>query len=103
MNVYPLGQAIRFTASYAVNGVATNPTVTQFRWARYDTNPPPDPTATIAQFGVDSAVLNPATGQFTYDLLPPLSGNYVLISIGTGAVQAASEPVLFKVSPSPFA
>jgi hypothetical protein len=103
MNEYPLGQAIRFTASYANNGVATNPTVTQFRWARYDVNPPPDPTATIAQFGVDGAVLNPATGQFTYDLLPPSSGNYVLISVGTGVVQAASLPVYFKVLPSPFA
>ncbi len=102
-NEYPLGQSIRFTALYANNGVPANPTVTQFRVARIVANPPPDPAATIAQFGVDAAVLNPATGTFTYDVTPAASGNYVLQSIGTGVVQAASPPLYFRVTPSPFA
>lgn len=100
---YPLGQSIRFSASFANNGVLTNPTVTQFKLGLVLANPPPDPTATIAQFGVDSAVLNPSTGNFTYDVTPPLPGNYVLQSIGTGVVQAASFPFYFRVLPSPFA
>ncbi len=103
MNQYQLGQSIRFTASYANNGVPTNPTVTQFKLARQTVSPPPDPTATIAQFGVDSAVLNPSTGNFTYDVAPALAGTYVLQSVGTGVVQAASPPLLFRVMPSPFA
>ena len=100
---YQLGQSIRFTAYFANNGVPTNPTVTQFRIGLAVVNPPPDPTATIAQFGVDGAVLNPVTGTFTYDVAPSLPGNYVLQSIGTGVVQAASPPFYFRVRASPFA
>lgn len=104
MNSYPLGQSIRFTASYANNGVPTNPTVTQFKLGIQAQSPPPDPTAAIiAQFGVDVAVLNPSTGRFTYDVVPPLPGLWTLQSVGTGVVQAASMPVVFRVLPSPFA
>jgi hypothetical protein len=104
MNQYQLGQSIRFTASFASNGVPTNPTVTQFKLGIQATSPPPDPTAVIiAQFGVDVAVLNPSPGIFTYDVVPVLAGTWTLQAVGTGVVQAASPPTVFRVMPSPFA
>lgn len=103
MNEYPLGQALQFTARYANNGTPTNPSVTVFKTAPITAAPPPEPTATSAQFGVSSAVLNPATGVFTFDFTPPSSGIWIVQSVGTGVVQAASKPLRFRVLPSPFA
>jgi hypothetical protein len=104
MNSYPFGQSIRFSASFANNGVPTNPTVTQFKLGVQAVSPPPDPTAAIiAQFGVDVAVLNPSTGNFTYDVTPVVPGLWTLQAVGTGVVQAASPPIVFRVLPSPFA
>jgi hypothetical protein len=104
MNQYQLGQSIRFTASFANAGVPTNPSVTQFKLGIQAVSAPPDPTAIItAQFGVDSAVLNPSTGVFTYDVTPGAAGTWTLQAVGTGVVQAASTPIVFRVMPSPFA
>jgi hypothetical protein len=103
MNEYPFGQAVRLSASFAnAAGVATNPTTVVFQVGLRLVNPPPDPTATDAIFGIDSAVTNPVVGTFFYDLLPTQSGNYIARVEGTGAVQAA-QVSQFRVLPDPFA
>lgn len=102
-NEYPLGQAIRLTARFATfAGVLTNPTTTTFRVARILVNPPPDPTATNAVFGVDINVVNDSAGVFHYDHVPAAAGNYIYQAVGTGAV-AAVKTGYFRVVPSPFA
>jgi hypothetical protein len=103
MNEYPFGQAIRLTAEFANDlGNPANPTTVVFEVGLVLVNPPPDPTATVAIFGIDSAVTNPVTGTFFYALLPTQSGNYIARVVGTGAVQAA-QVRRFRVLPDPFA
>jgi len=99
----PFGQPVTLTARFATNaGVPTNPSVTTFKTALVAANPPPDPTATDAQFGIDAAVLNPSTGVFTYTLTPAVAGNYIARVVGTGTIQGAAV-TLFRVLPNPFA
>jgi hypothetical protein len=100
---YNLGQGVRLTAQFATFAeVLTNPTTTTFRVANITVNPPPDPTATDAVFGVDAAVINDSAGVFHYDFVPAAAGNYVYAVVGTGAV-AAVKVGHFRVVPSPFA
>jgi hypothetical protein len=100
---YNLGQGVRLTAQFATfAGVLTNPTTTTFRVANITVNPPPDPTAADAVFGVDGAVTNDSAGVFHYDFVPAAAGNYVYAAVGEGAV-AAVKVGYFRVKPSPFA
>jgi hypothetical protein len=100
---YPFGQGVRLTAQFATfAGVLTNPTTVTFRVANITVNPPPDPTAADAVFGVDAAVINDSAGVFHYDFVPAAAGNYVWAAVGTGTV-AAVKPKYFRVIPSPFA
>lgn len=99
----PFGQPVTLTGRFATNaGAPANPSVTVFKTGLVTVNPPPDPTATDAQFGVDSAVLNPSPGVFTYTLTPAVAGNYVARVVGTGTVQGAAV-TYFRVLPNPFA
>lgn len=103
MNEYQLGQAVRLSATFATfAGVLTNPSTTTFKTALIIANPPPDPTAVNAVFGVDAAVINDSAGVFHYDFTPAAPGNYVYQVVGTGAV-AAVKRGYFRVVPSPFA
>lgn len=104
MKDHPFGQAIPLRAYFANDaGVRTNPTVVVYRVGLMTVNPPPDPTPTLSQFGVDANVTNPATGEFLYSLPPPATaGNYVVSVTGSGAVQA-SATLQFRVLPNPFA
>jgi hypothetical protein len=103
MKEYELGQSVRLTASFATAaGVPTNPTTTTFKYGVKLVNPPPDPTAISAVFGVDIAVVNDSAGRFHYDFVPPLPGNYTSSVVGTGAVAAVAVGA-FRVKPSPFA
>jgi hypothetical protein len=100
---YPFGQGVRLTAQFATfAGVLTNPTTVTFRVANITVNPPPDPTAADAVFGVDAAVINDSAGVFHYDFVPAAAGNYVWAAVGTGTA-AAVKPKYFRVIPSPFA
>jgi hypothetical protein len=100
---YPFGQGVRLTGQFAdADGDLTNPTTTTFRVANITVNPPPDPTATDAVFGVDGAVINDSEGVFHYDFVPAAAGTYVYAVVGTGAV-AAVKVGHFRVVPSPFA
>lgn len=103
MKEYPFGQAVRLRASFAdANGAAANPSTVTFQTGLATVNPPPDPTAVNAVFGVDVAVTNPATGSFQYVLLPSTPGIYTCRVVGTGTVQAAAVGQ-FRVIPIPFA
>lgn len=100
---YPFGQAVRLVATFAnALGAAANPSTVTFQTGLSIANPPPDPTAVDAIFGIDPAVTNPLTGRFEYVLLPTLSGNYTARIVGTGTVQAA-RTLQFRVLPDPFA
>ncbi len=102
-NEYELGQSVRLAAAFATfAGVRTNPTTTTFKVARVTAQPPPEPTATSAVFGVDAAVINDSAGVFHYDFTPANPGDYVWQAVGTGAV-AAVKRGRFRVLPSPFA
>ncbi len=103
MKEYPFGQAVRLRASFAdANGAPANPSTVAFQYGLITVNPPPDPTATNAVFGVDSAVIQDSTGRFHYDFLPPAPGNYVTRVVGTGTVAAAATGA-FRVKASPLA
>jgi hypothetical protein len=102
MKEYPFGQAVRLRASFAdANRQPANPSTVAFQYGLITVNPPPDPTATSAVFGVDGAVIQDSTGRYHFDvLLPP--GIYVARVVGTGTVAAAAVRQ-FRVLPSPFA
>lgn len=100
---YPFGQAVCLVAQFAdADGVATNPSTVTFQTGLIIANPPPDPTAIDAIFGIDPDVSNPSTGRFQYVLLPTLPGNYTARVVGTGLVQAAMT-LQFRVLPNPLA
>lgn len=100
---YEFGQPVTLYASFATTlGVKTNPSVVTFKTGLHLVNPPPDPTAVDAVFGVDPAVTNPLTGEFQYVLTPAVSGNYTARVVGTGTVQGA-QVTQFRVKPNPFA
>lgn len=100
---YELGQAVRLTAAF-INAAqqAADPTTITFRFGVILVNPPPDPTATSAVFGVDVNVIKDSVGNYHYDFVPAVPGNYVYVAVGTGTVAAVARGA-FRVKPSPFA
>lgn len=98
----PFGQALQLEAVFinTTTGARTNPTTTTFSVGFVTVNPPPDPSAIVAIFGIDVAVLNPSTGRFTYDFTPAAPGNYIARVAGTGAVIAACPSFYFRVLPT---
>jgi hypothetical protein len=100
---YPFGQAVLLVARFAnAAGAPTNPSTVTFSSALVLVNPPPDPTAVAAIFGISTDVTNPLTGRFEYRLLPVVSGNYIARVVSTGTVQAA-QTIRFRVLPNPLA
>ena len=103
MREYEFGQNVRLSASFAnASGVATDPTTVTFQYGLRTVNPPPDPTATSAVFGVDGAVVKDSNGRFHFDFVPATAGIYTVRVVGTGAVAAAAVGAI-RVKPSPFA
>lgn len=103
MREYEFGQNVRLSASFAdADGAATDPTTVTFQYGLRSVNPPPDPTATSAVFGVDGAVVKDATGRFHFDFVPATAGIYTTRVVGTGTVAAAAVGAI-RVKPSPFA
>ncbi len=100
---YAFGQPVILQATFATTeGVRTNPSTVAFKTGLVLVNPPPDPTAVDAVFGVDGAVTNPSVGVFNYTLTPATAGNYIARVVGTGTVQGA-QVTYFRVLPNPFA
>ena len=101
---YPFGSLVTLRASFinTTTGALANPSVVTFKTGLRVVNPPPDPTAVDAVFGVDVAVTNPSTGVFLYTLTPATAGNYIARVVGTGTVQGA-QVTEFRVLPNPFA
>jgi len=103
MKEYELGQSVRLTASFAnAAGVAADPSTITFKYGVRLVNPPPDPTAISAVFGVDIAVVKDSVGRYHYDVVPSLPGNYTSAVVGTGTIAAVAVGS-FRVKPSPFA
>lgn len=103
MREYPFGQAVRLIASFANPlGALTDPTTVVFSYGVSLVNPPPDPTATNATFGVDAAVIRDSVGVFHFDFVPAVPGNYISRVVGTGFV-AAAQVGAFRVKPNPLA
>lgn len=103
MKEYELGQAVRLRASFAdEDNEAADPSTVTFRYGVRTVNPPPDPTATSAVFGVDGAVTKDSVGRYRYVFVPDAPGEYVSQVQGTGNV-AAVKVGAFRVKPSPFA
>lgn len=100
---YPLGQAVRLSAYFEnASGVAADPTTVTFSFGLVVANPPPDPTATVAVFGIDVNVIKDSTGRYHYDFVPAAPGVYKTRVVGTGTVAAAATGA-FRVIPSPLA
>lgn len=101
---YPLGQAVRLTVAFVNDdGIADDPTTITFTYGVALTQPPPKPTASSHVFGVDGAVIRDSEGNYHYDFVPSVPGDYVWQSVGTGAVAAVCPLQRFRVLPSPFA
>ena len=99
---YELGQAVRLTAAFLdANGAAADPTAISFKYGVQLVNPPPDPTATTVTFPTTGFVKD-SVGNYHYDFVPAVAGNYVYTGIGTGTVAAVARGA-FRVKPSPFA
>jgi hypothetical protein len=99
---YELGQAVRLVASFVdANQVAADPTTIAFKYGVQLVSPPPDPTATTVTFPT-SGFTKDSVGNYHYDFVPAVPGNYTYVAIGTGTVASVSRGY-FRVKPSPFA
>jgi hypothetical protein len=104
MNEYPLGQAVRLSATFAnASDVVADPTTVTLTIGRQEVSPPPAPTGTSFVHGVDLTLVKDSTGNYHLDYTGAASGIYVYRWVGTGTVATASLPRYFKVTPNPFA
>lgn len=91
-----VGTTPRFTALFAVNGTATNPTVVKFKYRT------PAGVETELVYDTDVEVVRASTGNYYVELNLNVAGTWLVRWVSTGAVAAANEyPV--RVEPSRFA
>jgi len=93
MNIYEIGDQVRCSAAFTVNGVATDPTTITFKYRK------PGGSVVTLTYGVDGSVVKSSTGGYYVDLTPDTSGVWHIGFYGTGSVVAAGESS-FKVSKS---
>jgi hypothetical protein len=95
MNSYTLGTLIRLTATFAVGGVNTDPTVVTFKVKV------PSGTITTYVYGTDAQLVKSATGVYYVDYTTVAEGIHAWRMQGTGAAIGAEEQQ-FTVKDSRF-
>lgn len=93
---YQHGTDVRLTATYALGGVATDPTTVTFKVLN------PDGTVLTKAYPADTEVVHEATGRFHLDVPTPEVGTYPYRVESTGTPKGAAESS-FSVLVSPFA
>ena len=94
-SLYDIGDAPRFSATFEVDGVATNPTATLFKFKT------PAGTETTYTHGVDVELVRDSTGQFHVDFALDTAGVWHVRWVGTGSA-AGAEEYSVKVGRSAF-
>jgi len=94
-NTYLVELAPRFSATFEVDGVATDPSTTTFRTKS------PDGTVTSYVEGTDVELVRDSAGVFHLDLLLGAAGWWTVRWEGTGTAQGADEYQV-RVEPSAF-
>jgi hypothetical protein len=82
INVYDVGDRVRLSGSFSINGVKTNPTLAQCRVMGPDGEP-------ITYIAPD--VVNDDVGDFHVDVSVNQGGRWYYKWIGTGAVESVAE------------
>ena len=101
---YPLGQAVRLTAAFInAAGAAADPTTVTFTYGVKSEQAPPKPTGSAHIYLTDLAVIRDSTGNYHYDFVPAVPGDYIWQCVGTGVLAAVCPLQHFCVLPSPFA
>lgn len=95
MNAYVIGALVRLTATFAVAGVNTDPTVVTFKIRV------PSGTVTTYVYGVDAQLVKSATGVYYVDYTTTAAGDHAWRMAGTGAAIGAAEQ-LFTVAEGLF-
>lgn len=87
-NTYNRGQEVRSTVTFAVSGVATDPTAVLFK------TQDPSGNETTYTFGVDANVVKSSVGNYYADWTLDEEGRWYYRWEGTGTVIAAAEHAL---------
>jgi hypothetical protein len=80
-----VGDLVRTTAAFSVNGTATDPTTIVCKVK------PPSGSTTTYTYGVDVALVKDSTGNYHLDFSITLSAQWWVKWVGTGACQKAHE------------
>lgn len=95
MNSYTIGTQVRLSATFAIAGVATDPTAVTFKIRV------PAGTITTYVYGTDAQLVKSATGVYYVDHTTAAEGIHAWRMAGTGTVVAAEEQ-RFEVKDSRF-
>lgn len=85
MNAYTLGSQVRLSATFEVNGVATDPTTVTFKVRA------PSGTVTTYVYGTDVQLVKSATGVYYVDYTTAAEGLHAWRMAGTGTAVGAEE------------
>jgi len=95
MDVYDIGDMPRFSAAFAVAGVATNPGAVKFKWRT------PAGVETTYVYATDPEVVRASTGNYYVDLLLDEPGTWTIRWVSAGTCTSADE-VRVRVETSAF-
>ncbi len=90
MQAQYVGTTVRIVNAFSDSGVPTDPTVIVM------TLKLPSGTTTTYTYGVSPELTRLGTGEYRFEFVPSLAGQYLYVWIGTGAV-IAQEPGVFEV------
>lgn len=85
MNEYDIGDRVRLTATFAIAGVATDPSTVTAYVRR------PDSIVSRYVYGTDAALEKTGTGAYRLDYDPVVPGVHWYRFVGTGTAVAAEE------------
>lgn len=83
MNTYDIGDTVRVSCTFEVDGVATNPTTVTVKIKA------PLGAVTTKVYGTDAEVQRPSTGRFYIDVDATETGTYRYRWVGTGTAKGA--------------